>query len=68
MLTTPAAIEAEAERILDDYGHGHRHIFNLGHGITPAVPPEHVTCLVDTVHRYSARYHARTGAAAAPGA
>jgi uroporphyrinogen decarboxylase len=25
-------------------------IFNLGHGIVPATPPDHVRALVDAVH------------------
>ena len=29
------------------------HIFNLGHGIVPATPPENVAVLVETVHRES---------------
>ena len=43
--------------LIDAYGPGNGHVFNLGHGITPAVPPEHVQQLIDTVHSYSRRYH-----------
>ena len=57
MLTHPAAVVAETRRVIDSYGCGERHIFNLGHGITPAVPPEHVAVLVETVHEYSRQYH-----------
>jgi uroporphyrinogen decarboxylase len=57
MLTTPAIVAAETRRIIDAMGSGGRHIFNLGHGITPEVPPEHVQVLVDTVHEHSRRYH-----------
>ena len=60
MLASPAAIEIEAKRVLDAYGPGNGHVFNLGHGITPAVPPEHVQQLIDTVHTYSRRYHEPT--------
>jgi uroporphyrinogen decarboxylase len=35
-------------------------VFNLGHGILPGTPPEHVAVLVDTVHRESRA--ARAGA------
>ena len=28
---------------------GKRFVFNLGHGIVPETPPEHVACLVDLV-------------------
>ncbi|MGE4617271.1 MAG: uroporphyrinogen decarboxylase [Gammaproteobacteria bacterium] len=60
MLASPATIEIEAKRVLDAYGPGNGHVFNLGHGITPAVPPEHVQQLIDTVHSYSPRYHEPT--------
>ena len=60
MLASPATIEREAKRVLDAYGPGSGHVFNLGHGITPAVPPEHVQQLVDIVHSYSRRYHEPT--------
>jgi uroporphyrinogen decarboxylase len=30
-------------------------VFNLGHGITPDIKPEHVALLVDTVHALSKR-------------
>lgn len=29
------------------------HIFNLGHGVMPEVPPEHVKALVEMVHEFS---------------
>lgn len=57
MLTRPEVVAEEARRIVDAMGAGGRHIFNLGHGITPEVPPEHVSVLVDTVHAHSRRYH-----------
>ncbi|MFA7488362.1 MAG: uroporphyrinogen decarboxylase family protein, partial [Lysobacteraceae bacterium] len=39
------------------YGHGSGHIFNLGHGITPDVQPDHLKVLVDAVHELSRPYH-----------
>ena len=57
MLTRPEVVAEETRRIVDAMGTGGRHIFNLGHGITPEVPPAHVSVLVDTVHTYSRRYH-----------
>lgn len=53
----PAAIRAEVERILAAFGSGEGHVFNLGHGITPEVNPEHVAAFVDAVHEFSAQYH-----------
>lgn len=49
MLTTPDIVEREAKRVLESYGKGPGHIFNLGHGITPGVDPENVRVLVETV-------------------
>lgn len=57
LLSTPDVIIAKTQQLLQDYGTGTGHIFNLGHGITPDVPPEHVTVLVDTVHDYSRQFH-----------
>ena len=31
------------------------HVFNLGHGMSPDMNPDHVAALVDEVHAYSAR-------------
>jgi uroporphyrinogen decarboxylase len=31
---------------------GPKHIFNLGHGVVPQTPPEHVGQLVDIVHSF----------------
>ncbi|MEC8872252.1 MAG: uroporphyrinogen decarboxylase family protein, partial [Pseudomonadota bacterium] len=41
--------------VLDDFGAGNGHVFNLGHGITPGVNPDHVRVMVDAVHQKSAR-------------
>ncbi|WP_037586323.1 uroporphyrinogen decarboxylase [Stenoxybacter acetivorans] len=54
---SPEAIEAEAARILADYGQGCGHVFNLGHGINQHANPEHAKILVDTVHQLSREYH-----------
>ena len=65
LFAPPAAIEAEAKRVLDSFGHPQRadgglggHVFNLGHGISQYTPPEHVKVLVDTVHAHSRRLRA----------
>ncbi|MDF1684665.1 MAG: uroporphyrinogen decarboxylase [Legionellaceae bacterium] len=57
LLTSPECIRAEVARVLASFGSGSGHIFNLGHGITPDVPPEHVTAMVDAVHALSPAYH-----------
>ena len=51
----PERIRQEVQSILDSYGPGPGHIFNLGHGITPNVAPEHVAVLVQAVHELSAK-------------
>lgn len=53
LLQPPEKIRQEVRRILNDYGKNPGHIFNLGHGITPDVPPEHVAVMVDAVHAFS---------------
>ena len=58
LFANPAAIEAEAARILAAYGHGSGHVFNLGHGISQFTPPENAGVLVEAVHRLSRSYHA----------
>ena len=48
-----ATIEAEVKRILAENAGRPGHIFNLGHGILPATPPENAKFMVDCVHRLS---------------
>jgi uroporphyrinogen decarboxylase len=54
----PEAIRAEVKNALDSYGAGPGHVFNLGHGMSPDMDPEHVGVLVDAVHELSAPMHA----------
>ncbi len=58
LLEPEQVIRNEVAKILDSFGQGSGHVFNLGHGITPDVPPEHVAVLVDAVHTLSAPFHA----------
>ena len=57
LLSTPKVIERTAKKVLDDYGKGEGHIFNLGHGITQFTPPENLEALLETVRNYSPKYH-----------
>lgn len=57
LYANPAAIRAEVQRILERYGHGSGHVFNLGHGITPEVDPAHAGVFIEAVHELSAQYH-----------
>ena len=56
----PDAIRREVGRALDDYAAGNGgsregHVFNLGHGLSPDMQPDHVAALVHAVHELSAR-------------
>lgn len=57
LLSTPEAIEKEVSSILASYGHGHGHIFNLGHGITQWTPPENAGAMLSAVKKLSRQYH-----------
>ncbi len=57
LYASPARIREEVATILAGYGHGSGHVFNLGHGITPGVNPDHVTAFVDAVQDLSPQYH-----------
>jgi uroporphyrinogen decarboxylase len=57
LYASPAAIRKEVDKILAGYGPGLGHVFNLGHGITPQVNPDHVSVFVDSVHELSGQYH-----------
>jgi uroporphyrinogen decarboxylase len=45
-----AALETGARQVIDAFA-GSPHIFNLGHGITPQTPPEHLAALVEIIRR-----------------
>jgi len=53
LFAPPETLRAETLRVLDSYGAGPGHVFNLGHGITPDVDPERVAVLVETVRSYT---------------
>jgi len=55
LLAPVAEIRARAAAILEQAAGRAGHIFNLGHGILPETPVDHVRALVDTVHELSAR-------------
>ncbi len=54
---SPEAIRQGVADVLASYGSGPGHVFNLGHGITPDIDPEHLGALVDAVHELSPQYH-----------
>ena len=53
LLAPPDVLRAETLRVLESFGRGPGHVFNLGHGITPDVDPERVALLVDTVRGFA---------------
>ena len=57
LYSTPERIRNEVKSILEKFGRGPGHIFNLGHGILPDIPVEHVKELVSAVREESACYH-----------
>jgi uroporphyrinogen decarboxylase len=52
LFAPPEILRMETQRVLQSYGAGAGHVFNLGHGITPEVDPERVALLVETVQAY----------------
>ncbi|HHT0592101.1 TPA: uroporphyrinogen decarboxylase [Legionella anisa] len=57
LLTSKQCIREHVKKVLASFGSGPGHIFNLGHGITPDVPPEHVAAMIEAVHEFSPYYH-----------
>jgi len=53
LLASPEAVAREARAILRAAGPEPGFVFNLGHGIVPATPPENVGVLVEVVHAQS---------------
>lgn len=59
LYASPAKIREEVGRVLASYGHGHGHVFNLGHGIHPNVNPEAAGAMIAAVRELSPQYHER---------
>lgn len=55
LYASPETIRAEVKKILAQFQGNTGHVFNLGHGISPDVNPEHMKVLVDSVHEFGAR-------------
>lgn len=51
--TNPEVIRAEVKSILQAFGQGPGHVFNLGHGITPDIDPENAGAFINAVHELS---------------
>ena len=50
-------IEQQVSEILESFGQGSGHVFNLGHGIKPEINPEKVSVMLNAVATYSSQYH-----------
>ena len=57
LFSSPKRIREEVAHILEGFGKGTGHVFNLGHGITSGVDPDNVSAFVDAVHELSPKYH-----------
>jgi uroporphyrinogen decarboxylase len=57
LYANPDVIKSKVAAILEKYGAGSGHVFNLGHGILPDINPDHVKAMVDAVHDLSKPYH-----------
>lgn len=57
LYASPERIRQEVASILEGYGHGNGHVFNLGHGIHPGINPEHAGAFINAVHELSRPYH-----------
>ena len=57
LYASPERIREEVARVLDSFGPGSGHVFNLGHGIHPEIDPEHAGVFVEAVHELSRPYH-----------
>ena len=57
LYATPERIRQEVSRILESFGPGNGHVFNLGHGIHQHVEPERAGAFIEAVHELSAPYH-----------
>jgi uroporphyrinogen decarboxylase len=60
LLAPMPVVEREARRVLAEAGNRPGHVFNLGHGVLPDTPAEHLTALVELVHETTARAAAAT--------
>lgn len=53
----PEIIRKSVISLLQKFGHGSGHVFNLGHGILPDVPVENAKAFVRAVQEESVRFH-----------
>ncbi|NND67269.1 MAG: uroporphyrinogen decarboxylase, partial [Halioglobus sp.] len=54
---SPEIIREKVGSVLQQFGKGPGHVFNLGHGVNPDIDPEHVGAMINAVHELSKPYH-----------
>lgn len=59
LLASPEHIEKSVQDLLAQYGAFPGHIMNLGHGLIPEIPVEHVQAYVQAVIEHSPQYHSK---------
>ncbi len=57
LYASPERIRQEVATVLESYGKGSGHVFNLGHGIHQHIDPENAGAFIEAVHELSAPYH-----------
>ena len=57
LLASPEVVRREVSKVLESFGRGAGHVFNLGHGVPQSAPPENVAALVAAVHELSPKFH-----------
>ena len=57
LYASPERIRQEVQTILEKYGSGSGHVFNLGHGIHPEIDPEHAGAFIKAVNELSPAFH-----------
>lgn len=56
LLSNIDIVKKETIKVLESYGVGNGHIFNLGHGITPDVSTDAVKAVIETVQKESKKF------------
>ena len=59
LYASPERIREEVALVLESFGKGSGHVFNLGHGIHPEIDPDHAGVFIEAVHELSPPYHAK---------
>lgn len=57
LFAPPEIIRKRVVHILEAYGPGNGHVFNLGHGILPNTPVAHARTFIEAVKEESVRFH-----------